>query len=389
MCYTLSVDKITIGVQKARNVIAWLQKWLVEPQNTAKTLAFLMVGSTIWLMVLVLFVDWDFFYTSHDANVKFYLLSSIVQSLASVLAVLITLSLVATQLAAASYTRGLIEQRRKDPWLWSATAIYLTAIIWSLVALAAVGSDSPFKSIANEKGINIALLLALLALAYVVPFSLASLENLQPRKIAASLIRKRDYNSLDEFLRRAISRGIMSLFEPVLNEFALNIETQLTSSKGSAQTANETREVLLSIGRYACQQRNPDAVVAVMRHITELVATCGGRPPQVWRAAADVFNEAVKQLYFYSEAWIGSPQASSISADYSQICLDAGANFHEIAKVKAEEREDNLRLAPSRLTRWPCLSTNARSLHANTPQPITTSAELTHAWRMFGTKRRT
>jgi uncharacterized membrane protein len=104
-----------------------------------------------------------------------YLLSCIVQALATVLALLVTFSLIATQLASASYSPRAVRQRLTDFWLWLAVFIYGATIACCLVLLSGWGTFLPLWKV---RGVNLALVLTGAALVYLVPFTLATLRSL-------------------------------------------------------------------------------------------------------------------------------------------------------------------------------------------------------------------
>jgi hypothetical protein len=248
-------------------------------------------------LLLALFIHWGPYQGDIDSS-SFYLLSSIVQGLAAILALLVTVSVVGSQLAAGAYTPRILRQRLSDFWLWFAVFIYLLAIIWSLFVLSAMGNLS--RDIARTD-INIALLLAVIALIYIVPFTIATFKNLQPNRVAKWLIEKDDYDSLDELMRKAINDGTITLLINTLNQFSSRAKVNLSKMNGAERKADEISNVFLLIGRHACQRHSPDALEKVINLLTELVAYCNDHPRN-WRVAADIFNEAVRELYSYSES---------------------------------------------------------------------------------------
>ena len=63
-----------------------------------------------------------------NSQAVLYLLSAVFQGLCAVLALLVTLSLVAGQLAATAYTRRIVHRQLRDWWLWLAIAIYFIVV---------------------------------------------------------------------------------------------------------------------------------------------------------------------------------------------------------------------------------------------------------------------
>ncbi|MDO8530856.1 MAG: tetratricopeptide repeat protein [Dehalococcoidia bacterium] len=324
-------------------MVSRLRQWLARHDEWEHRILVVIAGAALMLLALVVFSDWGIYYpTAGDS--RLYLLSSIVQGLAAVLAVLVTVSLVVTQLAAQSYTPRVVNLRLRDFWLWSAVVIYLVAIVLSLLVLAGLGSWLPADG-GDRISVNVALVLALAALAYLVPFTVANIKSLLPERMARRLLQRGDTEALDELLRRAVNEGTMTTFASVLTLYTRTVQARLDKTNGATKQAEGATSLFLSVGRHACQRRSPDAVAVVMRQLTGLIAYCSHVRRQ-WRSAADVFNEALKELYSYSDEWIRqATDMTRISADYARISLEAGDSFYEIAQVKAQGREDNLLLA--------------------------------------------
>lgn len=70
-----------------------------------------------------------------DVDSARYMLSALIQSEAAIVALVVTLSLVAVQLAAQSYSARVIEVFRKAPDLWILMGIYGIAIFYGLGVL--------------------------------------------------------------------------------------------------------------------------------------------------------------------------------------------------------------------------------------------------------------
>lgn len=257
--------------------------------------------ATLLLLVVVLTTEWGF-YRSDVNGSRLYLLSSIVQGLAAILALLVTLSLLATQLSATVYTPRIVRRRLTDFWLWGAVFIYLAAIGGALLVLSGLGN---WLRAEEQDGTNIALILAGAALAYLVPFTLATIKGLDPVGTARWLVERDDQPSLDELMRRAVNEGTLTLLVPALSLFTNRAMIQLERAQGAAAQAQRLVSLFLSVGRHSCQRHNPDALTAVMEQLTALITYCNA-PPRLWRGAADIFNEAIKELYFYSEEWLGT-----------------------------------------------------------------------------------
>ena len=70
-----------------------------------------------------------------------YFLSAMVQAQAAIVSLVVTLTLIAIQMAAASYTPRVVDVMKKNPDMWFLLIIYLSAISYGFIVLKLVGSD--------------------------------------------------------------------------------------------------------------------------------------------------------------------------------------------------------------------------------------------------------
>ncbi|MDP3062069.1 MAG: DUF2254 family protein [Chloroflexota bacterium] len=314
-----------------RNAVNWLGEH-VEHVSLAAIMA-------VHLPLLLLVLTTDRGLYSHAYSPE-PLLSTIAQGAAAILALLVTLTLVATQLASAHYTPRMVAQRLKDAWFWGAVAVYLACILWALVLESARGWGPLFWEL---DAVSIALLLAGAALLYLVPFTIATLKSLQPEGVASMLIRRRDHDALDELLRAAVNDGKPTVVRPALALYTAHVEKRLARSHGAAEEAQRLADLFRNVGRHTCQRKSPDTFQLVLERLATLTEFCDEHP-RMWRSAADVFNEAMAELYaYYKES--STEKDERVTVDLARASLAAGASFLRVAEVRAEGRERNLHRA--------------------------------------------
>jgi hypothetical protein len=110
-----------------------------------------------------------------------YLLSALVQSLAATIALVITLSLVAVQLAAQSYSARVIEVYKRNPDMWILLSIYIITIFYGLGLIKVIGLG--VLSDHMEGAIFVAYFLGLFAFVCLVPYMLKTLDLLKPSTV--------------------------------------------------------------------------------------------------------------------------------------------------------------------------------------------------------------
>ncbi|MCZ7381481.1 MAG: DUF2254 domain-containing protein [Candidatus Methanoperedens sp.] len=120
-----------------------------------------------------------------DVDSARYMLSALVQSEAAIVALVVTLSLVAVQLAAQSYSARVIEVFRRTPDLWILMGIYGIAIFYGLGVLKMIEKANPqVNSLSNLEGhVAFSYYLGVFAFVALGPYIWNTLELLKPSSV--------------------------------------------------------------------------------------------------------------------------------------------------------------------------------------------------------------
>ena len=110
-------------------IVHWLNKPKLLNRLTLYAITFVFVITALH----TIFLHCGFLHTTADS--ARYMLSALIQVEAAIMAIVITLSLVAMQLAASAYSMSYIEDFRKTPDLWILIGVYGIAIFYGLVVL--------------------------------------------------------------------------------------------------------------------------------------------------------------------------------------------------------------------------------------------------------------
>lgn len=137
----------------------------------------------IFAFILAISSYLDFIYTYTEEDSARYMLSALVQCEAAVFALVITLSLVAVQISASSYSARVIHLFKGLPDLWILVLIYTITIFYSLAVLKMID-----QSTENLKyNISISYLLGLYAFLALVPYFLTLVELTNPYTLISLL----------------------------------------------------------------------------------------------------------------------------------------------------------------------------------------------------------
>jgi len=124
------------------------------------------------------FRRFDWWHT--DVDSARYMLSALIQSEAAIVALVVTLSLVAVQLAASSYSARVIEVFRRAPDLWILMGIYGIAIFYGLGVLKMIENPLVGRQSNLEEYIAFSYYLGVFAFVALVPYMWNTLEMLKP-----------------------------------------------------------------------------------------------------------------------------------------------------------------------------------------------------------------
>ncbi|MFQ6089688.1 MAG: DUF2254 family protein, partial [Candidatus Methanofastidiosia archaeon] len=110
-----------------------------------------------------------------------YLLSSLIQSLAAIFAIVFTISLVAIQLSVRNLSQRVIDIYVENIHFRFLILIYLVSIVYNILVLSNI-------KIASEKMIDIGVLFSILAIFAIVPYMVSTINLLKPKRVVEVLI---------------------------------------------------------------------------------------------------------------------------------------------------------------------------------------------------------
>ncbi|MCZ7384276.1 MAG: DUF2254 domain-containing protein [Candidatus Methanoperedens sp.] len=155
--------------------------WLNEPKWLNRLTLYFVLGAVIITALHVVFSYSGSLHT--DVDSARYMLSALVQSEAAIVALVVTLSLVAVQLAASSYSARVIEVFRRTPDLWILMGIYGVAIFYGLGVLKMIENPLVGRQSNLEAQVSFAYYLGVFAFVALVPYIWNTLEMLKPSTV--------------------------------------------------------------------------------------------------------------------------------------------------------------------------------------------------------------
>ena len=148
---------------------------------------FFTVFITVSSVIIYIFTP-EFAYSQIE-SVKFFL-SSLIQSEATVIAIVITLSLVVIQLTASTYSTRVIDIFKESPIIWIIVGTYVSAITYGLTILKFIDVIAATGTSNFETTIWISYLLAIFAFGALILYLISALDIMKSSTVINSFARK-------------------------------------------------------------------------------------------------------------------------------------------------------------------------------------------------------
>lgn len=234
-----------------------------------------------------------------DSQNRLYLLSAIAQSLSAILALGISAALVSLQLVSQMFTPKVIRLKLRDFYFWLFIGLYIITIIWVLSLMGWLGSLK-WRLPNDRLSMDIGLLLTYASVLYLVPFIQTTIWNLQPVIFIKKFLTKKQFQAVEETLHSAVDEGFSTIIREAGNEISRYTVLQMTKENQASRltTANETAKCFLNVGKRAFRKKEDECLFSIFEHLKLLTAYC---TEKIWRAEADVINNALTELYDFTQ----------------------------------------------------------------------------------------
>ncbi|ODS36025.1 MAG: hypothetical protein A7315_14520 [Candidatus Altiarchaeales archaeon WOR_SM1_79] len=210
---------------------------------------------------------------SGNADSARYLLSATTQAKAAIIALVVTLTLIAVQLTSQTYSQriiGLFRSVIKNYPFWLLLFFYSVSIMYDVVILGTVKGNSDLF----DHRISFAVLLTGFALIALVPYTRNVMDNLYPPNIIDRIIGELDLDSMKESvnLERELDRVVRSVV--VIIKMAINYDDVTTSESG----IEKLEELLEKLFYFALEnQMGDEEYLAIVRYFCSQFEKIGDR----------------------------------------------------------------------------------------------------------------
>ena len=220
----------------------------------------------------LIFINFKLLHTNPES--ARYLLSALIQSQAAIIAIVVSLTLVAVQLAASSYSKRIIDVFKKNPDFWIVLSLYGISIIYSSIVLKSI-DDSDL-----ELFISISIYFSIFTFIILFPFFVKILNILKPSTIIQELMD----GITKQYIIKCNGYGktpndpfypITDVFKDSLIKHDFDITRELLNSiriKAGELTSPNVDENILNyfyfhireIGKFAAKMQNDEIVTEIL-----------------------------------------------------------------------------------------------------------------------------
>ena len=199
--------KFSEFAETAKEYILYVIDWKLWAKRLCVYASFLLV---IILICNYLFNHFNLYHT--DADNARYMLSAIVQAQAAIVAIVITLTLIAVQLTASTYSPRVIDVFKKNPDMWILLVVYVMSMLYGLFVLKIMkeGGDGAVSpdiiwyfgciSFSFEHFVSFAYWLEVFTLVTLVPYMQNIIDLLKPENIIEKLSKNITRENVLEFV---------------------------------------------------------------------------------------------------------------------------------------------------------------------------------------------
>ena len=260
----------------------------------------------------VLFAHFNLFHT--DVDSARYMLSALVQSQAAIVAIVVSLTLIAVQLTASSYSPRVIDIFKKNPDMWILLGCYGVSIFYGFIVLKLVeGAEGEFVSqsaiwalgsvsISFESYVSLAYWLGAFTFVVLFPYMLNIINLLKPQNIIKRLSEEITRDKILKYIELAkTSKGVETRtvddpVQPIVDIIRgslmrYDLETTRDGLKGIAERAikiidsdEKGEEIsihfcdhLQRVGRLAASRDDEESIAEVIENLEKIGKSTAGK----------------------------------------------------------------------------------------------------------------
>jgi peroxiredoxin len=304
------------------------------------------VYSGLFLLVIsvgaILFAKFNLFHT--DADSARYMLSALVQSQAAIVAIVITLTLIAVQLTASAYSPRVIDIFKKNPDMWILLGCYGVSIFYGFIVLKLVEgvegenvSQSAIWSLGSvsisfESCVSLAYWLGAFTFVALFPYMLDVINLLKPESIIKRLAIK--------ITKDKILNPKEDPIQPIVDIIHGSImKYDLETTRGGLKTVTDQVLKIISradeekISKHFCNHLTRVSRLAISREDVESTVEVIENLKLFGRSTAEGFEDATLRA-----AWsLGNVGKNAVEKGFDGVTVQAVESLEDVKSAAAEK----------------------------------------------------
>ena len=263
--------------------------WMSFEYRHLRVARIFVYGFLLLLVILVGAVTFTHFNLFHtDAGSARYMLSALVQSQAAIVAIVITLTLIAVQLTASAYSPRVIDIFKKNPDMWILLGCYGVSIFYGFIVLKLVeGAEGEFVSqsvigslgwvsISFEAYVSLAYWLGAFTFVALFPYMLDVIQLLKPesiiKRLAVKITRDKIINQKEDPFQPIMDIVHGSIMKYDLETTRIGLKevtervTEIIDSEGEIEISGHFCKHLERVGKLAVSKTDEESITEVIEN---------------------------------------------------------------------------------------------------------------------------
>jgi len=350
-----------------------LRDWWVSYDRKLWT-ARIFVYSVLLLLVVsvgaILFTHFNLFHT--EANSARYMLSALVQSQAAIVAIVITLTLIAVQLTASAYSPRVIDIFKNNPDMWLLLGFYGFSIFFGFIVLKlVVGAEGEavsqsailslgFVSVSFEFCVSLAHWLGAFTFVALFPYMLNIIGLLKPeniiKRLAIDITKDKILNTKEDPIQPIMDIIHVSIRKYDIETTRVGLRvvtervTEIIDSNSEKGISERFCRHLGRVGGLAASKMDEESTTEVIENLELFGKSTAikGLEYATWQAAwslGDVGRTAAEKGFEYATkqaAWsLGDVGRTAVEKGFENATQQVAESLGDVGKIAAEkELED-------------------------------------------------
>jgi hypothetical protein len=382
-------------MEKIKQLQDWWGCFEFRHLRIARLIVYFTCLAVVILVCCILFHYFNLFHT--DAGSARYMLSALVQSQAAIVAIVITLTLIAVQLTASAYSPRVIDIFKKNPDMWILLGCYGFSIFYGFLVLKLVeGAEGEFVSqsaiwslgivsISFESCVSLAYWLGTFTFVALFPYMWNIIHLLKPeniiKRLAIEITKDKILNSKEDPVQPVVDiiHGSIMKYDLETTRVGLNTVTdrvlEIICPDDEEKISRHFCNHLTRVGRVAISREDEESTLEVIENFENFAKSAAGKKLEsatreaakslgkVGKAAAEKGLEHATTVAAWS---LGAVRKAATEKKLGDATNQAVFSLGKVGKAAAEKKLEDAIKQAARSLGWAGKATAEKGLETAT-----------------------